>query len=922
MEHEETFSLRLASPGAPSLRVLRFEGKEAMNELSSMDVIAYATDVEEAHVSPHLLGAKAVLSMRVPGGPPRSLAGIIADVAWLGRMENARHGFRLRVVPRAWLLGRRTGTRIFQERTAAEIAATVLAEHRVPFRFALAGKYPVREYCVQYQESDWDFITRLFAEEAFFFWFEHPAEDASEEVLVVADTPRSYGAIAGSTQLRFRGGHGGALTLEEDMVTDFQSRVGLETTSLTLSDYDFERPALPLSAAGTAEGAPPHPLGGVALEYYEHHGEYEESDVDADNLRAGLTQIRARTTTAEGRSVCRRLAPGLTFDLVDHDIAALDIRYTVSAVHHHGSSTPGTSGEPEYENRFEVAPADRPFPPPRPPRRVRQTLESAVVTGPPGQEIHCDQHGRVKVQFHWDRDGKRDARSSCFLRVAQPWAGSGFGAQLIPRVGMEVLVGFLGGDPDRPIVVACVPNAHNPPPYPLPSNDTRSVLRSRSSPGGGGANEISFEDRRGAEQLYLHAQRNLDEEVERDRTAKVGHDATLVVGADLTTSVTGSRHDTTEGDHRLRVEGGRAEQVLGGQRTEIGLLRTTRIDGSDNLRVTGASVAELDGDRTVRIGGHDQARVRGDHILVVEGRSDAAVQGPARTTYSGACSINAAQGISLTVGSRSAPASAEGALSGDLVLRGGGSVDISSGKQIRFRVGSTVLTLLPKELRIDAETITLNARSIAAAAAKSTLSLGEEVEIEGGAVKLASRDKAILELDKEARLDGDKVKIKPGLAAEMAKREEREEAARELEKITVHLFDLAGELIKAAPYEVSFSGYLDEGTAADGAVQIPAFPDVETARIRWARPKDQREGGTEEPYEFEMEVYLQTDAHDSQEALRRKLHNLGHRSTDLHEAIRHYQASTGAAPTGNVKDVEADIAGRHEGAAPAKLDAR
>ncbi len=892
-----------------------------MNELFSTDIVAFATDVEEARVSPHLLGAKVVLSMRVPGGPRRSLAGIVADVAWLGRMENARHGFRLHVVPRAWLLTRRAGTRIFQDRTAAEIAAAVLAEHRVPFRFALHGKYPVREYCVQYQESDWEFITRLFAEEAFFFWFEHPPEGASEEVLVVADTPRSYGALAGSPQLRFRGDHGGALTLEEDMVTDFQSRFGLETTSLTLSDYDFERPALPLSATGEVDGAAPHPLGGVALEHYEHHGEYEESDVDADNLRAGLGQIRARTATAEGRSVCRRLAPGLTFDLVDHDIAALDLRYVVFAVQHHGSSTPGTSGELEYRNRFEVVPADRPFPPPRPARRLRQTLESAVVTGPPGQEIYCDQHGRVKVQFHWDRDGKRDEKSSCFLRVAQSWAGSGFGAQFIPRIGMEVLVGFLGGDPDRPIVVACVPNAHTPPPYPLPASNTRSVLRSRSSPGGGGANEISFEDRQGAEQLYVHAQRNLDEEVERDRSAKVGRDSTLVVGADLTTSVIAHRHDTTRGDHRIRVEGGRAAEVLGGERAEIGILRTTRIEGSDNLRVTGASVAELDGNRTVRVGGHDEARVRGNHVLVVEGRNDVAVQGAARTTYSGPCSVNAAQGISLTVGSRNAPASAEGALSGDLLLRGGGSIELSAGKQIRLRVGSTVLTLLPKELRIDAEAITLNARSIAATAAKSALSLGEEVEIKGDAVKLASKDKAILELDKEARLDGDKVKIKPGLAAEMAKREEREEAAKELEKITVHLFDLAGELLKGAPYEVSFAGYLDEGTAADGTVQIPAFPDVKTASIRWGRPRGSREDGGDEPYEFEMEVYLETEAADSSEALRRKLHNLGHRGTDLHEAIRHYQASTGAAPTGSVKDVEGDVAGRHEGAAPAKLDA-
>ncbi|MEZ4295389.1 MAG: type VI secretion system tip protein TssI/VgrG [Polyangiaceae bacterium] len=919
MDHEQAFSIRFENPQAPPLSVLRFAGREAMNDLSFAEIVAYATEVEEATVSRHLLGARAVLSIRVPGGEPRALAGIVSDVTWLGRMANHRRGFQLRLVPRAWLLTRRVGTRVFQEMTAAEIAAAVLAEHRVPVRLSIVGKYPVREYCVQYHESDWDFITRLFAEEAFFFWFEQPTGDAHEETLVVADSPRSYGAIPGTRQLRYRRDTGGALALEEDMVTDFRSRIGLETTSLTLCDYDFERPSLLLLATDTDSGAVQHPLGGVDLEYYDHHGEYEEKDVDADNLRAGLAQIRARTTTAEGQSVCRRVAPGLAFELIDHEIAALDRRYVVSSVQHQGSSTPDVSGDLEYSNRFEVVPADKPFPPPRPARRVRQTLESAVVTGPPGQEVYCDPHGRVKVQFHWDRHGKRDERSSCFLRVAQAWAGGGFGAQLVPRIGMEVLVGFLGGDPDRPLVVGCVPNAHTPPPYPLPLNNTRSVLRTRTSPGGGGANEISFEDRRGAEQLYLHAQRNLDEVVERDRTTTVGHDAAVTVGGDLATTVTGNRRDTTRGDQIVRIEGGRAAEVLGGERAEIRSVRTVRVDGPDKLRVTGASTTEIDGSRTLRVGSDCEAQVRGNHALIVGGRSEVAVRGAARATYSGPCAVNAAKGISLTVGSRDAPASAEGALCGDLVLRGTGSIEISASKQIRFRVGTTQLTLLPKELRIDAETIAVRGNTIAATAEKSAVSLGEGVKIEGDTVKLASRDEAILELDKEAKLDGKMVKIKPGLAAEMARREEREEAAKELEKVTVHLFDLAGEPMTDTPYEVSFSGYLDEGTSADGTVQIPAFPDVETARIRWGHPASSPGAGGDDVYEYEMEVYLQADTADSDEALRRKLHNLGHRGADLHEAIRHYQTSTGAPPTGSTSEVAAELASRHDGASPAKL---
>ncbi|MEZ4314477.1 MAG: type VI secretion system tip protein TssI/VgrG [Polyangiaceae bacterium] len=573
----------------------------------------------------------------------------------------------------------------------------------------------------------------------------------------------------------------------------------------------------------------------------------------------------------------------------------------------------------EYSNHFEVVPADRPFPPPRPPRRVRQTLESAVVTGPPGQEIHCDPHGRVKVQFHWDRAGRRDERSSCFLRVAQSWAGTGFGAQFVPRIGMEVLVGFLGGDPDRPVVVGCVPNAHTPPPYPLPQNNTRSVLRTRTSPGGGGSNELSFEDRRGAERVYIHAQRDFDEAIERDRTATIGHDAAVSVGGDLSSAVAGTRRDTTKEDHHVRIEGARTAQVLGAERVQIGNLRTTLVDGADELRVTGASVSEIERTHTLRIGGDEELHVRGNQTHIVGGSSDVVVRGTSRATYSGPRSVNAGGGIALSVGSKDAPASAEGALSGDLVLRGAGSIEISAGRRIRLRVGSTILTLLPKELRIEAESIHFQAKTIAAVAEKSALSLGDEAKLEGDAVKLASKDKAILELDKEARLDGDKVKIKPGLAAEMAKREEREEAAKELEEVTVHLFDLAGHPALGALYEVSFAGYLDEGEAADGTVRIPAFPDVETARIRWGRPPSARDDGSTEPYEHEMEVYLQTDTGDSNEALRRKLHNMGHRGKDLHEAIRHYQTSTGEEPTGSTSEVAGDLASRHDGVSPTKL---
>ncbi|MFO0758617.1 MAG: type VI secretion system tip protein TssI/VgrG [Byssovorax sp.] len=902
------------------LSVLSFEGREQVNGLYDFDVICWAKDHEELLLQGALLGLPASLLLHLPGGAARSVHGVVRRVKIEGKHQGGRHAYRLSIVPRLWLLGKRVGSRIFQDRTALEVVALVLGEHAVPYELRVLSRYPSRQYCVQYQESDLDFVLRLLAEEGIFFWFEQPEVEAGAgERVVLADRSPACPAIAGDPALVYRPQTGdGALRAEEDHVLAFHLQTRVEPSSVVLRDYDFRRPLLDLTSRATAppDAAPPLPR---ALEVYEHHGEYEETDADLDSAAAYLEQLRAGAREAEAKSLCRRLLPGHRFELHDHEIEALDAAWVVTWIEHRGVAPEvAPAGVRVYENRFRCVPAEVPCRPPRPPRVTRQVIESAVVVGPEGQEIFTDGYGRIKIQFHWDRDGARSEQSSCWIRVMQAWAGTGFGSLFIPRIGMEVVVSFLGGDLDRPVVMGCLYNAANPVPHGLPAASTRSGLRTRSSPNGGGFNELTFDDRAGAEQIYMRAQRDLDEEVGRDLGVRVSHDAAVTVGHDLTTKVQGDRRDETAGDQQIRVGGGRSAEILGPERSQIGGARKTTVEGPDELQVKGPAVAEHGGDRTVRVKGNDVARVLGGHTLIVEGRDELVVQGAARVTYSSACSVNAAQGLSLTVGSKKSPASVESALSGDLVLRGDGSLEISAGKQIRLRVGSTVVTLLPKELRIDAETITLSGKSITAKAEKSALSLGKSVEIKGDAIAIASKDNAILELDKEAKLDGDKVKIKPGLSAELQKRDEREEQREEADKVTVHLFDLAGELIRGALYEVSFPGYFDDGAAADGTVEIPVFPDVETARLKWGRPKDQREDGGEDPYEFDMEVYLQTAADDPDEAVRRKLHNLGHQGS-LHEAVRHYQDSLGVARTGRTADIEADLGARHDGASPVKL---
>src|ERR1700722_18425911 len=529
------------------LHVASFEGHEEMNGLYAFEIVVWTKDLDETAVESAVLGQPAVLGMQIPDGSLRAVHGIVAGLAFEGRREGGRHELRLSLVPRLWTLQKRIDSRIFQGMTVQQIADAVLGD--VAHDWTLRASYPVRQYCVQYQESDYHFLARILAEAGIFFWFAQPTSAAvpgpasstatgglvdTPERLVLCDDPSGYVPIDGDPGLAFLAESGrSAVSTKENNVSDFRVRSSIEPGSVVLRDYDFQRPLLDLTARADAstDGSSP-------LEVYEHHGEYEESDADAGHARTYLEQVRRSAREARGASACRRLLPGQRFDLADHPIDSLNASYVVTAIDHRGIlPLLAGAGRAVYENTFSCVPADVPFRPPRPVRTRQQVVETALVVGPDGLEIFTDAYGRIKVQFHWDRKGTQDEYSSCWIRVAHAWAGTGWGSQFIPRIGMEVLVSFLGGDEDRPVVVGCLYNAQNPVPYGLPASASRSGIRTSSTPGGGGANEISFEDRSGAEQLYLRAERNLDEEVGNDRRAVIRGDRAEAVEGDARSTV-------------------------------------------------------------------------------------------------------------------------------------------------------------------------------------------------------------------------------------------------------------------------------------------------------------------------------------------------------------------------------------------------
>jgi type VI secretion system secreted protein VgrG len=932
---DAVYELRAGPYTAGELRVLSFEGREEMNALYAFDVVFWAKDLDEAQLEGALLGLPVALGMHLPGGSARYVRGIVHAMALEGKHPGGRHAYRLSLAPKLWFLGKRVNSRIFQDKTVQEIVDVVLAEHGVAHDWNLATKYPARQYCVQYQESDLHFVTRLLAEEGIFFSFDHPADagggDPVTERLVLADSAHAYAPIDGDPGLVYRHQSGeGSMQADENQVLDLRAHTRIEPTAVVMHDYDFRRPMLDLtSRAPAADAPPPAGVGAVPrpLEVYDHHGEYEETDADAGSASVYLEQLRAGAREAHGVSVCRRLLPGHRFDLRDHEIEMLDASWVVTHVHHRGVSAEGAQkkGTRVYENTFRCAPAEVPHRPPRPARLTRQVIESAVVVGPQGQEIFTDTYGRVKVQFHWDREGKRNEYSSCWMRVMQAWAGTGWGFQFIPRIGMEVVVSFLGGDLDRPVVMGCLGNAIQGPSFVLPAADTRSGIRTSSTPGGGGRYELSFDDARGREEVYLRAQRDLVQEIGGSAVSTVRSQRRETIHDLSRSDVHGNREEDTAHDRRERVGGSSISNVEQDRVLNVGGSQSTRVDGDDALKVGRDRSLEVGGANVVRVTGADVADIGGDSTAIVHGAVTRVVSKNAMLVVDESCSIAIRKALALAVGSQDEKGTASAQIAGDCQVSVEGDMEISVKKALRIRSGSNAITISPDGIKIEAESITLSAKSISAVSEKSALDVGEKVEIRGKTVKIWSADDAIIELTKDAKIDGNPaLKLNGKNAAEERARDDKAPEVEKAEKVPLQLFDLQGKPIADALYEVSFPGYLNRGKASDGTIEVPKPSGVERCFVRWARPDAERpppkEGAKRPEFEFEKEVYLSFDDPSEHENLRRKLSNLGHPDPrGLQHAVASFQSALGSEEiTGKVDDVKAELDRRHTACEPAE----
>lgn len=850
------------------LEVVSFRGREALSTPFRFDVQFLSRRGVELK---DVLARRAQLELSV-GGKPRVIVGIVGRFTRGAVLADGIAQPSLRLVPQLFRLSTRRASRIFQDQTTPQIVARVLGEHRVALLSELKDEYRRREYCVQHEETDLAFLTRLLAEDGIVYRFDPPPEDdaASSERLVLFDKVASYADLPGGKALAYRPAPAGgsAMMRDENHVTHFEERTQRAPGAVLLTAFDFEHPERDPRASSPEDATPQSE--GIGLELiHEHHGPYPETQVVPQSPAMVLEQLRRSAAQYRAESSCARLSAGHRVELGDHDDAALSGGYAVTRVDHRGV-TEGTGDGATYENSFRAVHESFLLRPARPTRVVRQSLETATVTGPAKEEIHTDRYGRIRVHFHWDVLGKPDDTSSCWIRVAQTWAGAGFGGQFIPRVGMEVLVAYLGGDPDRPIVVGSLPDATHPPAFPLPANKTRSGWRSRSTPDSSkaGHNEISFEDAAGAERVILAAHRDLDISAHNDFNATVSNDHNVQVA----------------GSSNLVVQGGQSTTIIGHGSTSYG--------AGGSLTVRGSLAEEIAGDRQVTIAMNLDEKIAGASEREVTATQSTTVQGP--------WSNQAGSIYSLTVGGHDGGGQLDVQVRGNSVQLTDGHAIIEARETLTIICGESRLVLAPHEITLDSPTIRVAGKSISVTGDGPALKLDDRAEIVAKKLKLYG-EASSLELDKEALVKGSMIRLGGNPQPPLPKEEDGESA---MEKLSVKLLDELYQPYANKHYELRAEGFRYEGvTGDDGGVQHHVPREARIAKLElWLEEYPE---GKRRSYTFQIAKLPPAETVPGQ---RSRLKNLGYfkgaEAGDeiepaLSLAIEIFQRENALKPTGN-----------------------
>jgi len=542
----------LSTPLDPDALVFRaMQGREDLGRSSESYLSALSP---QSDINPNdLLGKTVTITMELRGGGFRYFNNYVTRFSLEGTVGR-HYDYHLCLRPWFWFLTRTSDCRIYQDKTAPEIIKEVFAKHSIAVfdDTGLTEVYPRREYCVQYRETDFNFISRLMEEEGIYYFYEH---GPGRHVMKLADSYAGHVPLDHPVLSYLDPAMKGRF--EEDYVSKWSNQLQLQPGMVTLYDYDFTKPRTDLTVK--AKNIEPH--AGADYEIFDYPGEYHETEDGEHYVRARIDEFHANFDRAEAESNIREVAVGRLFTLTNAPRADQNREYLIISARYEMLDNPyetAPGDEASFRCSFTSLQSRQQFRPDRVTPEPRMTgPQTALVVGPANEEIYCDKYGRIKVQFHWDRYGKRDENSSCWIRVAKPWAGASWGMMYLPRIGQEVVVDFLEGDPDQPIVIGSVYNADEMPPYKLPDWKTMSTTKSHSTPYGEVKqfNEVRFEDKKGKEQVFIHAQRRMDVRVNESMYETIGGARNTGIGGEYALTVGGSNDVWIKKDLYFHVDG-------------------------------------------------------------------------------------------------------------------------------------------------------------------------------------------------------------------------------------------------------------------------------------------------------------------------------------------------------------------------------
>ena len=619
--------LAIGTPlGKDFLLLQKISGTERISKLYQFEVELLHEEDEVSFASTmvdprSLIGHGVTVTVTQIDGTVRELTGIVNRFSQ--RYRNPRFTFySATIVPHVWILTQKFQSRIFQNISVPDILKRVFDGFDVTWQ--IQGLESQRNYCTQYRESDFDFASRLMEEEGIYYYFEH--KDGRHR-MVVTNTPQSPTDCPAKDKIQYFQNASGNDELISS-IKRWQTNYRLQTGAVTFWDHHFQLPTQRLEEKQTTV----FPVGdSQKLELYDFPGGYarkydgidrsggeQASELNriagdkAQTVKTVIESLDAGYKVIRGRSDCPSMTSGYRFEFTGHPNADQNAKYLITEVSHSAEQSPTyTSNEQiteAYRNTFECigwGQGQIPFRPRREtPKPIVHGSQTAVVVGPAGEEIFTDKYGRVKVQFYWDRDGQVDDASSCWVRVSQSWAGNKWGMVFIPRIGMEVIVHFLEGDPDQPIITGCVYNPIAMPPYTLPDEKTKSTIKSDSSKGSGGFNEIRFEDKKGSEQLFLHAEKNQDIRVKNDTLTYIGHDSHLIVANEQFEAVKKDKHLKVAGDHNEQVDG--AISIKSGSDIDVKAGTKFAVDAGTEIHLKSGTMLTIETGTslTLKVGGN------------------------------------------------------------------------------------------------------------------------------------------------------------------------------------------------------------------------------------------------------------------------------------------------------------------------------